>query len=390
MTPSRQHTQSAPLPHPVNSDKQHDAVPDANMYSPSPASPPSTHSTRLSSPHMSHVSSLSPSTAQFPPSQMSAPATTQHSQASHASPIQSDSNPHFQHQSFQSPLQARPQFRSPSSDHRPQFRPSQFDEQSFSRSSQSQSPPVDAQSASRSPLMDVDLPEARSPKTDAGPSQQMQYRSARDLDHPSQPPPAGVHATQVTPGMFVLFVVHEASYENPITEEARSSQRPVFKTSRMVTLLITDYRNRAEDHQLAEVVVPLRPVDPESPEAGYWANAEDIVDRLQSSPSRIELPGKVYTMRGKWKQFFLRVIDGRSEVSASANLLISPERTLDVGIVRLLPSELPPAQGGHGDAGSRQSTNSRQGERHYAETSRKRQRSPSEGGRERRPFSMSS
>ncbi|KAK7472773.1 hypothetical protein VKT23_000881 [Stygiomarasmius scandens] len=376
MSPSRQQTQSAPLPHHPsgnNNSSQKDGS-DAAMYSQSPASPPSTYSTRLSSPHIAE--STSPMSAQFPAMQAS------HT-PSHTSPDQPEMNTHFQHQPFSSPpLQARPQFRSPSSDHRPQFRPSQFDEQS-SQSSQSHSPPVDVQST-RSTPMEIDPrfahEERLRPQTAASPAH-MHYQSPpQHSDHQSQTFPVEVLGSEVKVG-------------------TRSAKRPSFRSSRMVTLLITDFRNRAEDHQLAEIVVPLRPADPESSEAGFWANAEDVVEKLQSSPSRIEAPGRAYTMRGKWKQFFLRVVDGKNEVSASANLLITPERTLDVGVVDIAPSELASVRGGNErmmsmsdrDVSSRHSNaNIRQDEGQYAETSRKRQRSPSEGGRERRPFSMTS
>ena len=55
---------------------------------------------------------------------------------------------------------------------------------------------------------------------------------------------------------------------------------------RMVTLLIVDVRSGQEDHQLAEVKVPLRAADP--PDPSYWVNAKDVSDSLQASASRIE------------------------------------------------------------------------------------------------------
>jgi hypothetical protein len=54
----------------------------------------------------------------------------------------------------------------------------------------------------------------------------------------------------------------------------------------MVTLLIVDGRSGHDDHQLAEVKVPLRPA--EIAEDGYWADAEEVCDKLQSGPSRID------------------------------------------------------------------------------------------------------
>lgn len=45
----------------------------------------------------------------------------------------------------------------------------------------------------------------------------------------------------------------------------------------MVTVLITDVRSGKEDHQLTEVIVPLKDTDPENPEYGFWANAQEVV-----------------------------------------------------------------------------------------------------------------
>ena len=55
---------------------------------------------------------------------------------------------------------------------------------------------------------------------------------------------------------------------------------------RMVTLLIEDIRSGVTDHQLAEVKVPLRQAD--HPEDGFWADAKDVSQALQSGPSRID------------------------------------------------------------------------------------------------------
>lgn len=54
----------------------------------------------------------------------------------------------------------------------------------------------------------------------------------------------------------------------------------------MVTLLIEDLRGATPDSQLAEVKVPLKPA--EDPEDGFWADAVDICNALQASPSRID------------------------------------------------------------------------------------------------------
>lgn len=54
----------------------------------------------------------------------------------------------------------------------------------------------------------------------------------------------------------------------------------------MVTLLMEDVRSGVADPQLAEVKVPLRVAS--DPEDGFWADAADICDALQSGPSRID------------------------------------------------------------------------------------------------------
>ena len=39
---------------------------------------------------------------------------------------------------------------------------------------------------------------------------------------------------------------------------------------------------------------------------------------------------KVYTLRGKYKQYFLRISESGEQVCQSANLKVSPERTLEI------------------------------------------------------------
>ncbi|ESK97141.1 hypothetical protein Moror_6362 [Moniliophthora roreri MCA 2997] len=125
------------------------------------------------------------------------------------------------------------------------------------------------------------------------------------------------------------------------TEREREKEKKMIPR-RMLTLLMTDMRTEDEDHQLAEVQVPLRPVDPRYPEEGYWANAEDVVEELQNSPCRIDGPAKVYTMRGIYRQFFLRVsVDNKLEV-AHANLSASADRTIKIFIEKpAKPGQIP-------------------------------------------------
>ena len=63
----------------------------------------------------------------------------------------------------------------------------------------------------------------------------------------------------------------------------------------MVTLLIEDVRSGETDLQLAEIKVPLRPAERE--EDGFWADAKDVAEALQSSPSRIDGPSLLDVIR---------------------------------------------------------------------------------------------
>ena len=81
---------------------------------------------------------------------------------------------------------------------------------------------------------------------------------------------------------------------------------------------------------------------------GYWADAKEVCDELQMGPSRIDGksfgvvalfgligfvrvgPAKVYTMRGKYKQYFLRVTSEGGNDCTPANLKVTRDRTMDV------------------------------------------------------------
>jgi hypothetical protein len=50
-----------------------------------------------------------------------------------------------------------------------------------------------------------------------------------------------------------------------------------------------------------------------------------------TSPSDCDLgPARAYTLRGKYRQFFLRVSADNADEFISANVAIQPDRTLDV------------------------------------------------------------
>lgn len=79
-----------------------------------------------------------------------------------------------------------------------------------------------------------------------------------------------------------------------------TSSQPTPRTSdrysrplRIVTLLIEDRRPGQAIDQLAEVRVPLREM--QYPEDGFWADAKEICDELQASPSRID--GNIFSSK---------------------------------------------------------------------------------------------
>ncbi|KAF8134571.1 hypothetical protein EV363DRAFT_1161141 [Boletus edulis] len=121
------------------------------------------------------------------------------------------------------------------------------------------------------------------------------------------------------------------------------SARPL----RMVTLLIEDMRGGVPDPQLAEVRVPLKVAD--DPDDGFWADAAEVCNALQSSPSRIDGPAKVYTMRGRFRQFFMRVDQFDQLQVQSAHIGVSKQRTLNVFVEAPVPqgqlprSRVPPS-----------------------------------------------
>ncbi|KAI4521510.1 hypothetical protein K525DRAFT_201057 [Schizophyllum commune Loenen D] len=92
---------------------------------------------------------------------------------------------------------------------------------------------------------------------------------------------------------------------------------------RIVTLLIEDTRYGNADPLLAEVRVPLK-IDHDG---GFWADAKDIVSGCVMPESS---PAKVFTMRGRYRQIFLRVSDDNVDTSTSMNVAVSLERTIEV------------------------------------------------------------
>ncbi|KAG1716641.1 hypothetical protein ID866_519 [Astraeus odoratus] len=137
-----------------------------------------------------------------------------------------------------------------------------------------------------------------------------------------------------TSGKKSSFASHLANISQaPPRSNSPNTQRPL----RMVTLLIEDLRSGIPDSQLAEIKVPLKVA--EDPEDGFWADAVDVCNALQASPSRIDGPAKVFTMRAKFRQFFMRVDHYDNHQVTPAHLGVSKQRTLDVFV------EAPPQKG---------------------------------------------
>ncbi|KAI0743362.1 hypothetical protein C8Q80DRAFT_1106499 [Daedaleopsis nitida] len=101
-----------------------------------------------------------------------------------------------------------------------------------------------------------------------------------------------------------------------------------MRVCRVLTLLIEDKRNGDGESMLTEVRVPLRPMD--GGEVGFWVDAQEVTEELQKGPSRIDGSAKVYTLRGKYKQYFLRISADGEQVCQSANLKVAPDRTLEI------------------------------------------------------------
>ncbi|KAH9917914.1 uncharacterized protein BXZ73DRAFT_23077, partial [Epithele typhae] len=91
---------------------------------------------------------------------------------------------------------------------------------------------------------------------------------------------------------------------------------------------IEDKRVPNAEGELAEIRVPLKPA--EGPDGGFWADAAEVAKELQNSPSRIDGRAKIYTLRGKFKQYFLRLPTEGEKDLKTANLKVTADRTLEV------------------------------------------------------------
>jgi hypothetical protein len=139
-------------------------------------------------------------------------------------------------------------------------------------------------------MMFTHLPEHRYPKQLHHTSKRLnpQTRRAmhleqrnREVGHRHRIPILGPRKVQVCVPFFSLPPSLTAL---EVDQSPNAAQ--VEKPKRLITLLIEDMRSGETDLQLAEVKVPLRPAP--LAEDGFWADALDVAQELQSSPSRID------------------------------------------------------------------------------------------------------
>ncbi|KAH8119388.1 hypothetical protein DFH11DRAFT_1501568 [Phellopilus nigrolimitatus] len=98
-----------------------------------------------------------------------------------------------------------------------------------------------------------------------------------------------------------------------------------------MTILIEDTRMECDEPSLVEVRIPLQPAK----DGSFWADAVDVCKHLQTGPSRIDGPAKVYCFRGhgprgRFRQYFLRISAENIDNFVSANLYVTAKRILRV------------------------------------------------------------
>ncbi|KAL0956493.1 hypothetical protein HGRIS_002637 [Hohenbuehelia grisea] len=178
-------------------------------------------------------------------------------------------------------------------------------------------------------------------------AQHSHYRSQGRLDLPAQASTRNLSMTRsASPVMILdpsppqaLMELPPVSAHQPLrqTKNTDRSQKPPL----LLTMLITDRRQPVEEFQLVELRVKLRPdLDPAN---GWWAEAEQICEEIQNGPSRIDGPARMYTLRGKFRQYILRVDERNEWVTKPSNVSVSPDRSVEAFIESLpLPASLRP------------------------------------------------
>nr|GAT56791.1 predicted protein [Mycena chlorophos] len=147
--------------------------------------------------------------------------------------------------------------------------------------------------------------------------------------------PEEEEGAEYVPEMPPTVAHGQAQHKNPTTPARQRN------ATRLVTLLMEDNRGESRESLLAEVYVPLRESE-NAREDGYWAYAEEICQELQTSAARIDGPAKVFVLRGKYRQVILRVNEYNEDNWVRGNVVIKPDRTLEVVVERDNP---PPPRG---------------------------------------------
>ncbi|KAI5123957.1 hypothetical protein M0805_006369 [Coniferiporia weirii] len=186
--------------------------------------------------------------------------------------------------------------------------------------------------------VDVDMPTPvpyhnyRSPSHDSTHNSQLPSRSATSSEPrsterslpPSLTPTDDDHLASMDPMESVDQQSTTTTRSEQIYPTTKSSEKaPV---SRLVTVIIEDFRVEEDEPFLVEISVPLRTAEDDS----FWADAVDVCNILQNGPSRIDGPAKVYTFRGRYRQYFLRVSAENADNYVPANLSVTSDRFLRV------------------------------------------------------------
>lgn len=124
---------------------------------------------------------------------------------------------------------------------------------------------------------------------------------------------------------------HSATPALSISQPA-SSTSGTFSTVQSISLLIEDRRGSEVENQFVEMTVDLFPRADGTP--GYMVEAQQVCAQLQDGAGRIDGHAKMFAMRDKYKQYFLRVL-GDTEKCDNVRLLVDASFSLRLGIESL-------------------------------------------------------
>ncbi|KAJ3570270.1 hypothetical protein NP233_g4511 [Leucocoprinus birnbaumii] len=155
------------------------------------------------------------------------------------------------------------------------------------------------------------------------PSAPGQMNDPRSMDAMMAPPPGEPSGPQAK------GKEREAPGQRQPSQAEPGVVRPPRGNIRLVTALIEDNRHNPPDHLLAEVYI--RCWSGSRPEE-LWCDAKDLSEALQASASRIDGPAKVFTMRGAYRQCFLRITAEQEDRYSSMNLALASDRTIPISV----------------------------------------------------------